>query len=484
MLEVATPGILLESARQGLYLGSQYQRQFERSLRLQLLFQPSGIVLPDSYLFSSFIWDHLKQAGGGSDTVLDIAIEHGLLTILARGRDLETRILPTTFTELLSHIRSGGIFGLAESSSASSIAAWLDTRHPRVADRGIFKAWPRNMGKALYEAFVSKLDVSDTAIEGRLPQAFESGRLQEKVLKFHKQSAQWREFAHIAATGDDLRFSEVLRVTWEKLLRTRAPSHITISKLQHELRGHESWTTNREFFSVLGDLQNLNFADAFGVQSERVDYTCLKRFYSDPIGSVASHDMPEAEASIRMPSAQAIRSWTPEFMVACRMGASSPYPRYEAAFKAWSAAPLDAALQGALLEEMTRYAEFIVGFDDAQRKSELRAKIKTEYETHTRFALARDRYLADSEQIMRGAITLASVAISLAGGLVVGGLVDADTTMGSEIVSAAGKIATPVGLCALRLWLPDLPVELFASGQMQLGRRRVGGSRRSGTPGN
>jgi hypothetical protein len=457
------PGLLLESAREGLYFGHPSQVRFEISLRIQLLFQPAGIVLPDSYIFSSCVVGHYNRADLGVPTVLDWAVDSGLLTILARGKTLETQTPPATFAELLSHMRSGGVAGPTETRAASELAARLDERHGSLIDKSIIRLWPRNMGKSFHSSFLAKLGLDDSAVDTRLSQTFETTDEQEQILTFHKRSASWREFALEAATEGDLRFSEVLKVAWRKLLRTPPPTGITFAMLQEALEDDQDAETNENFFSVLGDLQNLNFANAFNLQSERVLYCQLKRFYSDQISDDSSRGMLETESTARLPSVKRIIRWTPEFIAECRTAPSSPYPHYAAALQQWSAAPSDPSLQGNLLEQVARYADFIVRLDQKHANDELASKIKIEAKAAQKFSVFMRRHLGSPEQRLDFAVTVASVGFSA----VVAS--QSPLNIPATALRVAGPVLKAAGQYTLSLWLHDLPVEMFSTGQLQVG---------------
>lgn len=95
------------------------------------------------------------------------------------------------------------------------------------------------MGKSFNASFLAKLGLDDSTVETRLAQTFDSVGEQEQILAFHKRSASWREFALEAATEGDLRFSQVLKVAWRRLLWTPSPAGITFAMLQ------EPWRTSR-----------------------------------------------------------------------------------------------------------------------------------------------------------------------------------------------------------------------------------------------
>ncbi len=172
-----------EAGSTGLYFSSSdggiehsiNQVEFDRSLVYNLLFEPTGLVIPDIFFFNCrFLIDHVESTGR---SLFESALRRGLVIPAFRSYDT------TSFQESLREIGSQAVLGIEESQYSTTperFARRLDRVYLSSNREAKRIVWPDNMGGAFGELVCAVLQQSE----------FPSENLQ--LIQLWRDSESWR----------------------------------------------------------------------------------------------------------------------------------------------------------------------------------------------------------------------------------------------------------------------------------------------------
>lgn len=322
---------------------------FEESLVLNVLFQPSQLVIPDVFCFFPAVEAHVLDHAA-STSLLEAALSEGLL--IPRMRDPDAAGFVETF-----HVMSGGrgpIRGVGH--RAKELAYRLDASlHPSGFD--VIEYWPSVSVGERYEKLVRSVLQQDEPPDAMLREYIDA----DFLLDLWKRTKRWRydgidEGIRLTRTvgGQGLRRGEMNRAiarllglaTWKTTegprdILSRAPE-----SQQGELRALFRWTAY---------LYHLNQADLFDSAVTVPGFDGIASMIFDAGDAMGPRAQQDAINVLELPSLHALRQLPGQDLIAIRREEGRDF---FAAVRAWSDDPSDAT-KARLLSVSEVYADAI-----------------------------------------------------------------------------------------------------------------------------
>lgn len=320
--------------------------EFEQSFFYNVLLQPTGLALSDTFFFSSYVLQHLRRNPHG-DSWIEWSLRLGLITPYFRDPNLRT------FKEVLKSLRQQKLLGLPDSSE--EIAERLDVcGYPEV------RYWPKwNVGDALEEKIDRYIATERIPFPTRLTPSeltdFADFWERTKIFRFEDTAEAKRLIKDRGGTG--IRVSELIEATARRMLSAQvAPD--TIKKLISELK---SSGTNPQilrdvyiFFKLVHEVHSRNLADALMTKGNTPKHDVYSRAI-DPsfvLSDEPRTDVSEVTIRLMLPSLRQLRTTTGEYLEKVRDKGAL----YISRLQDWSLDP-NVESQEKVLESILHYSE-------------------------------------------------------------------------------------------------------------------------------